>query len=58
MTTDGDARRAFDEAMCDLYTRAVREANYNPTLYLRMLTEYGPLDTARRLRRRARGRPH
>ena len=46
---DEDVRRAFDEAMRDIYTRAVREASYNPTLYLRMLTEHGPLETARRL---------
>lgn len=44
-----DARHRFDESMRDIYTRAVREANYNPTIYLRMLSEHGPLDTARRL---------
>ena len=42
-------RRAFDEAMRNVYTRALREAGYNATVYLRMLTEHGPLDTARRL---------
>jgi len=47
--TDDDVRRRFDEAMRDIYTRAVREANYNPTVYLRMLTEHGPLGTAQRL---------
>ena len=46
---DGDARRAFDEAMRNIYTRAHREAGYNATLYLRMLSELGPLETARRL---------
>lgn len=45
----GEVRRTFDEAMRDIYTRAVREAGYNPTLYLRMLSEHGPLETARRL---------
>lgn len=49
MTDCDDARHAFDAAMRDIYTRAVREANYTPTLYLRMLTEHGPLETARRL---------
>lgn len=42
-------RRDFDEAMRSVYTRALREAEYNATAYLRMLTERGPLDTARRL---------
>lgn len=46
---DDETRHQFDDAMRDIYTRAVREANYNPTLYLRMLTEHGPLETARRL---------
>ena len=35
--------------MRNVYTRALREAGYNATVYLRMLTEHGPLDTARRL---------
>ena len=44
-----EVRRAFDEAMRDIYTRALREAGYHATIYLRMLSEHGPLETARKL---------
>ena len=44
-----DERQALDEALRDVYTRALREAGYNATVYLRMLTEHGPLGTAQRL---------
>lgn len=40
---------AFGRAMLDVYHRAKREAGYNATLYLRMLTERGPLATAHHL---------
>jgi hypothetical protein len=37
----------FDEAMLDIYQKARTEANYNATIFLRMLTEHGGLQTAR-----------
>jgi len=43
------ARAALDEALRDVYTRAYREGGYNATVYLRMLTDRGPLGTAQRL---------
>ena len=35
--------------MQSVYTRARSEAGYNATLFLRMLSEYGPVQTAHRL---------
>lgn len=43
------ALRAFGSAMSDVYRRARSEAGYNATIFLRMLSEQGPLETARRL---------
>jgi hypothetical protein len=48
----GDAA-AFDRAMLDLYRRSLAEEGYQATVYLRMLGEYGGLETARRLLRPA-----
>ncbi|SCL53627.1 Part of AAA domain-containing protein [Micromonospora citrea] len=41
--------RAFHQAMVRILVRARDEANYNPTLLLRMVTEMGGLVAARRL---------
>lgn len=49
MSQHDEDLRSFDEAMRDVYTRAYREADYSANLYLRMLTEHGPLETAHRL---------
>ncbi|ASW54751.1 AAA domain-containing protein [Plantactinospora sp. KBS50] len=43
--------RAFHQAMVRIYERARDEANYHPTLLLRMITEKGGLATARQLLR-------
>ena len=37
----------FDEAMLGIYQRALREAHYNATRFLAMLSEHGGLETAR-----------
>jgi hypothetical protein len=47
--TDEDALAEFSRGMHDIYRRAKVEAGYNATIYLRMLSELGPLETARRL---------
>jgi len=39
----------FDRAMRSVYTRARSEAGYNAPLFLRMLSEHGPVQTAHRL---------
>jgi hypothetical protein len=44
-----DRVRAFERAMRDAYARAKREAGYNATALLRMLTEQGGLATAHTL---------
>ena len=38
---------SFDAAMMNIYRRALDEAKYNATRFLRMLHEHGGLDTAR-----------
>jgi hypothetical protein len=43
------SEQAFAKAMRDVYARAKAEAGYNATYFLRMLSDYGPIDTARRL---------
>jgi hypothetical protein len=40
---------AFHEAMVDVYLRAKREANYNATYFLGMLSDIGGYETARYL---------
>ena len=44
-----EPERAFAKAMRDVYVRAKTEAGYNATYFLRMLSDHGPIDTARRL---------
>jgi hypothetical protein len=41
--------RAFGSAMKNIYQEAERKLNYRPTYFLRMLSELGPLETARQL---------
>lgn len=41
--------RAFAMSMKAIYQRADRELNYRPTYFLQMLSDHGPLETARRL---------
>jgi hypothetical protein len=38
---------AFDEAMLEIYRRALAEAHYNATRFLSMVSEHGGLETAR-----------
>lgn len=40
---------AFDEAMFEIYRRAKDEANYNATIFLKMLTDTDGLRTAKTL---------
>ena len=42
-----DLPEQFDAAMVDIYRRAKAEENYNATIFLRMLTERGGLQTAK-----------
>jgi len=39
-------REQFDEAMLDIYRRALAEANYHATRFLQMLNDHGGLETA------------
>src|SRR5258706_16365604 len=39
----------FDEAMHDIYRRALKEAGYKASIFLDMLFKHGGLETARRL---------
>lgn len=39
----------FDAAMFDIYRRAKDEASYNATIFLKMLTDRGGLETAKAL---------
>jgi hypothetical protein len=39
----------FDQAMFNIYQRAKKEAGYNASIFLRMLTEQGGIQTARTL---------
>jgi hypothetical protein len=39
----------FDQAMFNIYDRAKKEAGYNASIFLRMLTENGGIQTARTL---------
>jgi hypothetical protein len=43
------AAKEFDRRMVQIYERAKSEAGYNATYFLRMLSEHGGLETARRL---------
>ncbi|WP_262048072.1 hypothetical protein [Bradyrhizobium sp. Bra78] len=44
-----DRNAAFDKAMFDIYRRAKDEANYNATIFLKMLTDTDGLTTAKTL---------
>src|ERR687892_419059 len=44
-----EQERAFHTAMVDVYQRAKKEAGYNATRFLQMLSELGGLETARHL---------
>jgi hypothetical protein len=44
-----DLAKKFDDAMFGIYRRAKTEANYNATVFLRMLSERGGVSTARYL---------
>jgi hypothetical protein len=44
-----DPQDDFAKAMREVYLRAKSEAGYNATAFLRMLSEHGPIETARRL---------
>lgn len=46
---DKELQREFGAAMRNIYSRAKSEAGYNATYFLQMLSEIGPLETARRL---------
>lgn len=46
---DPDIGKRFASAMRDIYDRARAEAGYTATYFVRMLSDLGPLDTARRL---------
>jgi hypothetical protein len=39
----------FEAAMHELYGRIVRETQYSPTVFFRMIDQYGGLETAHRL---------
>ena len=44
-----DVRRDFDQAMMLIYVQAKQQAGYTATRFHQMLTEYGGVETARRL---------
>lgn len=44
-----DPQVEFARAMQEVYARAKSEARYNATYFLRMLSDHGPVETARRL---------
>ncbi|MCW5977762.1 MAG: hypothetical protein KIT09_06775 [Bryobacteraceae bacterium] len=43
------AESQFNRAMHELYARIVRETDYNPTIFFRMIDEHGGLEAAHRL---------
>lgn len=44
-----EKEKLFHQAMIDTYHTAKRECNYNATYFLRMVTDYGAVDAAKRL---------
>jgi hypothetical protein len=44
-----DLGREFHREMLNLYRRSQREVDYNPTLFVRMISEHGGVEAARRL---------
>lgn len=49
MVEHSDLELAFHEAMLNVYRSAKEEAKYNAIVFLRMVTDHGGLDAARRL---------
>ena len=49
MPTPTRLEEEFHSVMEDIYRRAREEADYNATVFLRMVAEHGGLETARRL---------
>ena len=43
------SKTTFDQAMFNIYERAKKEAGYNATIFLRMLSDHGGIQTARTL---------
>lgn len=44
-----ESEKRFHRAMVDLYQTAKRECNYSATYFLRMVTDFGGLEAARKL---------
>ena len=44
-----EIKKRFHQEMLDIYKRALTEAKYKPTVFLRMVGEHGGYETARRL---------
>ncbi len=49
MDTRTELEKKFEQAMIDLYQRAIDECNYTATRFLQMVLEHGGLATARTL---------
>jgi len=49
METNKKLINEFDQAMHDIYKRALSEAGYKASIFLKMLFDHGGLPTARRL---------
>lgn len=53
MTSKGhlvdEIEKSLSREMAKICERSKREAGYNPTYFMRVLAEHGPIDTARRL---------
>lgn len=47
--TTGPQEARFHQAMLDIYQTAKRDFNYHATYFLRMVSEYGGLEAAKRL---------
>jgi hypothetical protein len=46
---DRSPERRFNQAMYNLYGQIVRESGYTPTIFFRMIEQYGGLEAAHRL---------
>lgn len=49
VTSNKQLTEEFDEAMHNIYRRALSEAGYKASIFLNMLSEHGGVETARRL---------
>ena len=49
MTSHNELTQEFEEAMHNIYRRALLEAGYKATVFLDMLFKHGGVETARRL---------